>query len=57
MLEVKDILVGNFQNSPKLKSPVICENLLAVLKKEHISEADLSELQRVINEQTALLGL
>lgn len=51
MLEVKKTLVGNFQNTISVRSPLVRQALLNVLRKESISTGDLAELQAIVRQE------
>lgn len=57
MLKVKITLVGNFVGTPSLRSPVIRERLLNILKKDRVEMSDLYELQTLVNQERAKIDL
>lgn len=54
-LEVKKTLVENFRGAISLNSPVVRQRLLEVLNKDSITQADIAELQSLINQYKATL--
>lgn len=55
-LEVKKTLVANFQGAVSLNSPIVRQRLLEILNKDMITQADIAELQSLINQYKATLN-
>ena len=51
MMEVKRTLVANFVETPSIRSAKVRDQLLAILRKETVSVADLTSLQMLVNEE------
>ena len=51
MLNVKQTLYNNFIDTPSIKSPRVRAKLLEIFRKTIITPADLSELERLVQEE------
>lgn len=56
-LEVKKTLVANFKGKDSLQSPLVREKLLEVLNKSIVTQADLAELQSIVNQEKTRLNI
>ena len=55
-LEVKKTLVNNFKGTVSLQSAAVRAKLLEILDKSIITQADLAELQSLVNQEKARLN-
>lgn len=53
MIATKEILAGKFMQADSIRSPAVREAVLNILHKEEISEADLLNLQSIVDREKA----
>jgi hypothetical protein len=49
-LEVKQTIANNFKGTDSLKNAAVREKLLEILNKSDVTQADLAELQNLVNQ-------